>query len=193
MALTGELNKTLAAIARPPLTAVKWLASTVFALLFGKSDVKLAVKHQRDLEAALRTDLPFLFEHHDATIVNNTGVHFPPSFDYAYVTVRVGNLLLRFLRGRGELSAEIKSLDGREWHDLAAVLEAIEVSGRDERNHIESLTQMAAILASNIERLRSSFSANGYPELIQRLSRIREHDQASNRQLQNEINRRLYE
>jgi hypothetical protein len=65
----------------------------------------LARKHRQQLTQAIREDLSILFAENGAKIVSNDGTPFPPKFDYAVVTLAVDNVLLRVVRGRGDLSA----------------------------------------------------------------------------------------
>ncbi len=74
----------------------------------------------------IRTYLAFLFSEHGAKVIPNQGVPFPPSFDGAYVTVAVGNLRLRFVRGRGDFSVRVASAFApSNWEDFQLVADGI--------------------------------------------------------------------
>lgn len=72
-------------------------------LLFGLLDRPIARRNERQLRLDIAEAMPSLFSEYGGRVVPNEGVPFPPSFDYAFVTVAVGNFLIRFCRGRGEL------------------------------------------------------------------------------------------
>jgi hypothetical protein len=187
-------NKLIVAILRPPLLVLRFFASRIYKIFFGRADRNLAIRHQDELAQAIRNQLAFLFEEHHGAIVPNVDVRFPPEFDYAYVTVSVGDLLFRFLRGRGELSAEVRH--GRtphEWHDLSTVLSLVDPTEKIQRGPFDDLGHLGGLLRPHMNRLQNAFSTDGYPELKKQLSRVYAHDQAATRQLQTEINRRLYD
>ena len=54
-----------------------------------------------------------------ARIIPNEGVRFPPPFDYAVATIAVENLVLRFIRGLGEVGVFVAPASApSDWHDL---------------------------------------------------------------------------
>ena len=108
-------------VIRPPLLLVRFLLSPIFGLLFAWIDKRLAKSHEKELEQDVHDALPFLFDEHHGHRVTNEGIPFPPGFDYAFITVAVENLLIRFCRGRGELDVRITSKDApNDWHELCA-------------------------------------------------------------------------
>lgn len=142
--------------------------------LFGWSiDAPVSRKRQRRFASEIRRRLAFLFEEHGAEIIPNEGVPFPEPFDYATVTVAVGALLLRFVRGRGEFRVLVISKSGprdwRDWKDLLLVRKILDESeDRDsERMWIRDLPEAAHLLKVELPCLMEIMS-NGQWELVKR-------------------------
>ena len=109
-------------IVRPPLLMLGFVLKPI-GLLFGLLDRPIASRHEKQLRLDIAEAMPFLFSEHGGHSVPNEGVPFPPSFDYAFVTVAVDNLLIRFCRGRGELDLRVGSKTrSRDLHELGLVL-----------------------------------------------------------------------
>ena len=117
----------------------------------------------RDVQLALR----FLFTDHGARIVPNYGVRFPPGFDYAFVTVALDDVYIRFCRGRGELGISVASrFAPSEWRDLTSVVNPLPLM--NEPVHIREgdfhdLWQVSRILRPEIQ------SPEQFRQLKQRL------------------------
>ena len=97
------------AILRPPLLVLGFVFGNLYKLCFGWLDKRMARQNEQCFAEDVRTYLAFLFSEHGAKVIPNEGVPFPPGFDGAYVTVAVGNLRLRFVRGRGDFSVRLAS------------------------------------------------------------------------------------
>ena len=107
---------------RPPLTVLGYLLEPVCAL-FGFSDKQIALRNQGKLEQDIRNSLSFLFDAENGRVVPNQGVPFPPAFDYAFVTVAVDDVIIRFCRGRGDLDIQVAPQNApNDLHDLSVVL-----------------------------------------------------------------------
>lgn len=114
------------AIIRPPLLVIGFVVGHLYDLCFGWLDKRLARQHEQRFAEDIRANLSFLFSEHAAEIIPNEGTPFPPPFDGAYVTVAVGNLLLRFVRGRGDFSVEVaSSFAPQDWEDFRLVADGI--------------------------------------------------------------------
>jgi hypothetical protein len=105
-------------VLRPPLLVLGFIFGNSYKLCFGWRDRRLARKHEQRFADDIRSHLSFLFTEHKAQIVPNEGTPFPPSFDGAYVTVAVGVLRLRFVRGRGDFGVSVASEFAQNWEDF---------------------------------------------------------------------------
>lgn len=99
----------------PPIgRALRPTFSFIYDLFFGWLDRRQARKNEADFAQEIAKTFPYLFSDYRGKVVPNQGVRFPLGFDYAYVTVSISPLLLRFLRGRGEFMLEAGSEFGPE-------------------------------------------------------------------------------
>jgi hypothetical protein len=122
----GLSVRIVIAILRPPLLVLGFVFGNLYKLCFGWLDRRIARQNERRFAEDIHTYLAFLFSEHGANVVPNEGVPFPPSFDGAYVTVAVGNLRLRFVRGRGDFSVGVASAFApNDWEDFQLVADGI--------------------------------------------------------------------
>src|SRR5262245_59584619 len=96
-------------LVRPPLVVLRAVLGSFSDFLFGWLDRPLVRYYEGQLARDIQLALKFLFTEYGARIVPNHGVPFPPAFDYAFITVEIRDFLIRFCRGRGELSAAVAS------------------------------------------------------------------------------------
>ena len=180
-------------ILRPLFLPIYWLVNGTYRVLFGWLDVRASKAKEREFALQIRGIFSFLFEAQDGLVVPNVGIPFPEPFDYATVTVACHNLLIRFVRGRGELNvalAQSKAPDN--WHDLLLVMAAID--GRSElpeRRWITELNEAAALLEPNMARLYDAFGSDSNGETARRLEEFHRADRASMREWEFEINNRI--
>lgn len=114
------------AVLRPLFLVLGFVLGNLSKLCFGWLDKRIARQNEQRFAEDIRTHLAFLFSDHGAQIIPNEGVPFPPSFDGAYVTVAVGNIRLRFVRGRGDFSVAVASAFApTEWEGFRLVAEGI--------------------------------------------------------------------
>jgi hypothetical protein len=86
----------------------------------------MASQNEQRFAEEIRTHLSFLFSEHAAEIIPNEGVPFPPPLDGAYVTVAVGAIRLRVVRGRGDFSVSVGSeFAPQHWEDFRLVADGI--------------------------------------------------------------------
>jgi hypothetical protein len=176
---------------RPPLAVLGFILSPVWVLL-GLSDKQLALRNQKKLERDVRELLPFLFDEHRGRVVPNQGVPFPPGFDYAFVTVSVDNLLIRFCRGRGDVDIAVASGNASTgWHDLCLVLALLEKKNDPQRWSFVSLRHASRLLEPQMDRLKQAFAEDSGQDLRQRLANIHASDRIAIREAEWEINKRL--
>ena len=152
--------RVLIAMVRPPLLVLGFIFGNLYKLCFGWDDKRLARRNEQRFADDIRRYLAFLFSEHGANVIPNEGVPFPPSFDGAYVTVAVGNLLLRFIRGRGDFSVRVASaFAANDWEDFRLVADGTsqwDVSQPAPRHY--TLETFEPILRSRLERLQEVLS-----------------------------------
>lgn len=156
------------AIIRPPLLVIGFVVGHLYDLCFGWLDKRLARQHEQRFAEDIRANLSFLFSEHAAEIIPNEGTPFPPPFDGAYVTVAVGNLLLRFVRGRGDFSVEVaSSFAPQDWEDFRLVADGISKwdipQSRPEHYALETF---AGILQSRIKALQEVRSKERFEQTL---------------------------
>jgi hypothetical protein len=116
---------------------------------------------ERRFAEDIRKHLAFLFSEHGAEIIPNEGTPFPPPFDGAYVTVAVGNLRLRFVRGRGDFSVGVASACApNNWEDFRLVADGVSQWHVPEpgQPRYYTLETFEPILRSRLERLQEALS-----------------------------------
>jgi hypothetical protein len=136
--------------------------------------------------------MPFLFSEMEGRIVPSEGGEFPPPFDYAVVTVDISQIRVRFTTGRDHLAVQIApKFSPNSWHELSTVLSVLEVHGI-QRGSISGLGHAGRLLQSHLAEIRDAFAEDRYPHLSAQLQEIYERDRIVTKQLETEINRRLY-
>jgi hypothetical protein len=177
-------------IIRPPLLLVQFVVSPILDLMFGWVGWLFAIHNERKLRTLVRDTHPFLFTKYHAKIVPNKGVPFPPAFDYAFVTVAVGKVLVRFCEGRGELDVRLASTEAPgEWHELTLVISLATRQAELQRGGVSNLKHAASLLAKYIDHIQSLFETDH--TIKQRLNEIYAHDRITTRELEWEINKHL--
>jgi hypothetical protein len=175
-----------------PIRLLRSTVSTTYDLLFGRLDRRIARRNQARLAQEIQTELPFLFGAHRGNIVPNQGVPFPPGFDYAFVTVAVDDILVRFCRGRGELGVHIASkLTPNEWHEVSLLLNLIEKKENLERSGVLDLRDASRLIEPYIDQLKKAFLERPGSDLRQRLAAVYADDRVAIREAEWEINKRL--
>ena len=119
----------------------------VLSPLFRRLEIRLALQEQARFEDTIRKELDFLFNEHQAEVIPNYGVPFPPGFDGAFVTIAVRELRLQFSKGRGDFNSNITAAaTPNDWHDLAAVLGIVDKSDDVHRESLQTLAQVGPAL-----------------------------------------------
>jgi len=188
-----RINSWIVALVRPPLLLAGLVFGVIYRLWFLKGDEQLARKLQDDLAQAIRLSIPFLFHDCDGKIVHEEhGSDFPPPFDYATVTVEFLNLRARFTRGRETLSVFLApTFSPQSWHELSTILSVLD-SLNVRRGSITDLKQAGKLIEQHVSELAQVLCESEYPRLTAELQEIRERDRIVTRQLETEINRRVY-
>jgi hypothetical protein len=134
-------------------------------------DRHLARKGEAKLAQDVRNELGFLFKEHNGRIVPNQGVPFPRDFDYAFVTVAVENLFVRFCRGRGELDVHVASRSApNELHELNLLLSVVLKKEDFKRSSISDLRGASRLLQPNISNLNQAFEGESAADLRKKLA-----------------------
>jgi hypothetical protein len=177
-----------------PLRVLGYILSPLYAISFGALDKHLARKYERRLASDVQFVLRFLFTDYQGHVVPNAGVPFPPGFDYAFVTVAVANILLRFTRGRGELGVLLApAFAPADWHDLSLVLAAIHDLSSLERQRYHDLWHLASKLEPHMKTLIENCTVQRFTKLKQRLqNEVYAPEAFVIRQWETETNARLY-
>jgi hypothetical protein len=164
------VNATL----RPPLLVLGFVFGNLYKLGFGWLDERLARQHEQVFAKDIQTYLTFLFSEHGAKVIPNEGVPFPPSFDGAYVTVAVGNLRLRFMRGRGDFSVRVASVFApNDWEDFRLVADGLgqwDTSKTGPRYY--TLETFEPVLRSRLERLQEALSKDRFETTLNNAVKI---------------------
>jgi len=152
------------AILRPPLLVLGFVFGKLYELCFGWLDRRTARQDERKFAEDIHTYLAFLFTEHGAEVIPNEGVPFPPSLDGAYVKVAVGNLRLRFVRGRGDFSVRVASAYApNEWEDFQLVADGIgqwDIS--KQRSRYYTLETFEPVLRPRLGRLQEALSKDHF-------------------------------
>jgi hypothetical protein len=184
------INNVLRPIGQP----IYWLARGISWLLFASLNKRMGRKGQKRLAQDVEAALPFLFSQYHARFVPNEGVRFPEPFDYATVTMALDDLLLRVVRGRGELHVNIapaRSPD--DWHEVRVVLSILD--GKDDMRYASfgNLRRASYALEPNMQRLKSFFAPAGYATKQRELAEVYKRDRAVMREWEAEMNAKLKE
>jgi hypothetical protein len=181
------------AVLRPPVLLIGFIARPLYRLLFSRSDKKMAKEQEERLANDIQSYLPFLFSEMEGRIVPNEGVEFPLPFDYAIVTMDLPYVLLRFTRGRDHLAVQVApKFSPNGWHELTTILSVLDVPGV-KRGSISNLSQAGSLLRSNMKEIVRVFADDQYPLLKTQLREIYARDRVATKQLETELNRRLYD
>lgn len=187
-----KIGRLLATVLKPPLTAIGLVVGGLYNVLFSGYDKRLAMRHEEQLAEVVQNHLTFLFTEMGGHIVPNEDVEFPPPFDYAIITVETRDVRLRFTRGREQLIVQIapKSLPN-SWHELSTVLTVISTPGV-QRGSISGFNDAGRVLRLHMNEIKQALGEERYPRLRSQLQEIYERDRIATKQLETEINRRLY-
>jgi hypothetical protein len=162
------------AILRPPLLVLGFVFGNLYKLCFGWLDKRIARQNERRFAEDVRTYLAFLFSEHRAQVIPNEGVPFPPRFDGAYVTVAVGNLRLRFVRGRGDFSVSVASAFApNDWEDFQLIADGIgHWDGSKPGSRYYTLETFEPVLRSRLERLDEGLSKDHFETTLNNAVKI---------------------
>lgn len=155
-----EMQRFLLHAFRPVLIVIAIAAGEIYkAAVAWWLDPLIERRHRNAFSTEIRTVLAPLFEAKGARIVPNTR-RYPSVADYAVVTVAVGHMLLRFVRGRDDFRVDVAPVHAPgDWQEIG---EAI-ASCRDERGSPDlvryyRLQDFGRLLEANFEMLERALS-----------------------------------
>jgi hypothetical protein len=134
----------------------------IYKLFFGKLDERASKNHDEQLAQDLRKNIPWLFDKQKATIIPSTKVSH--GFDYAMVTIAVGNLLICFTRCRGEIRAQLASVySPAHWEELDG---AISLVAKTRAPEFFRLATLGAVLEQHFDQLNAAYAPPDTPQQI---------------------------
>jgi len=94
----------------------------VYNFAFWKSNVRLSMENEKRLACDIAQSIPFLFREYAGVFVPIDSIEepvpkslqHPRPFDYAVVVVAVEDLLVRFIRGRGDIGVQVTNSATRQ-------------------------------------------------------------------------------
>ena len=105
----------------PLIIVMKLLSGIYFVVFKWWLDARLVRKSNEALAREVCKYLGFLFTDYGARFVPN-GKDPPAAFDFAQVTLSVGDLIFQICRGRGEINLTVASLQNpTEFHEFSTV------------------------------------------------------------------------
>ena len=170
--------RVLIRVLRPPLLLLGFIFGNLYKLCFGWLDRRLARQNEQRFVDDVRSHLSFLFTEHGAKIIPNQGTPFPPSFDGAYVTVAVGTMQLRFVRGRGDFGVSVASESvPQHWEDFRLAADDIgEWDTSRPRPYPYSLETFASVLQPRLVGLQGALSKDRFEATLNRA--VRTHNES---------------
>jgi len=163
-------------------------------MTIGVLDKRLARKYERQLAADVRFAFSKVLGGDTIRIVPNLGVRFPPGFDYAYVTLKLENFFLRFIRGRGEFGVLVApEFSPMDWHDLSLLLGIVRKDPNLRRSEFRDVWHVARSLEAHLKEVVLELSEKRFADVKKRLqSEVYSYEQFAKRQWETEINIKLY-
>jgi hypothetical protein len=157
--------------ARVSATVLQAIAVPIYKVSVGWwAEPYLARKEERKLTRDVKLCVSFLFTDEGGRIVPNVGVPFPPPFDYAFLTIALDHLLLRFVRGREEVAVHVApTFTPTDWHDLSVVLSAMQRDSTPERRLFVDLWEVSRMLKPQLRALIDLFSVDHFSDFKRRL------------------------
>ena len=172
--------RVLIGVLRPPLLLLGFIFGNLYKLCFGWLDKRVARQNEQRFADDIRSHLSFLFTEHRAQIIPNQGTPVPPSFDGAYVTVAVGTIQLRFVRGRGDFGVSVASESApQHWEDFRLVADDVgEWDTSRPRPYSYSLETFASVLRPRLAELQEALSKDRFEATLNRA--VRTHNESVN-------------
>jgi hypothetical protein len=147
-------------VVRPVGLLVAALFSSFYNVLFGWwLDGLLFRRRQTRFEQEIQAQYYWLFEKYGGRIVPQKP--YRQVFDYVQANVSVDNLIIQFVRGRGEFHVNLAPMQApHDWYDFG---EAIDLaSDSTGRRTFCRMATFRPLFEANIDRLQHFFSAEQY-------------------------------
>ena len=156
-------DRVLVAIVRAPILVLGFIFGNLYKLCFSWLDRRTARQNQERFAEDIRSHLSFLFAEHKARIIPNEGTPFPPSLDGAYITVAVGELRLRFVRGRGDFGVWVASeYAPQHWEDFYLLADGISEWDTSRPQPSYSLDTFEQFLRPRLGRLQEALKKENF-------------------------------
>lgn len=187
-----KVGRIITAILRPAVTLIGIVAAPVYDRLFAKSDQTLAIRHENELIQDIRNKMPYLLHDLQGCILPSVDGHNPAPFDYAIVNVQTRDFRLRFTRGRQTLTVQAAPHHApSNWHELSTILAALELQDV-QRGSISDLAKANEVLRNHFADITHALGTTEFAHTLEKLNQIYVRDRVVAKQLETEINRRLY-
>jgi hypothetical protein len=162
------------AILRPPILVVGFVFSKLYKFCFARANERAAREGERRFAEEIGKHLSFLFTEYGAKFIANEDTPFPPGFDGAYATVAVGNLHLRFVRGRGDFDVSVASAFAPNyWEEFRLVADGIgEWDMVTPGPRYYDLENFESTLRSRVEQLQEALSRDRFEETLNNAVKI---------------------
>jgi len=185
------VNTLIIFVVRPPLVLIGVVVKAIYYLFFGWwLDPKLTKRDHDQFLSDIHKWLGFLFSDYGATVIPNDKEP-PLLFDFALVTLAVGDLIFRIFRDRGSFTLRVASSKSpNEFHEFSTLLSAMDSGIK--RQGFSHLMDIERILKPHMKELMDAFTEQRYPQIKDELLGIYARDRVITKQWETEINRRLY-
>lgn len=150
-------------VVRPVGLLIVALFSSLYNVLFGWwLDGFTFRRRQTRFEQEIQTDYYWLFEKYGARIVPQKP--YRQAFDYVQANVSVDNLIIQFVRGRGEFRVNLAPAHApHDWYDFGEAIDlACEPKGNSTGRTFYRTATFGQLFEANIDRLKHFFSAQEY-------------------------------
>lgn len=190
--MSGRLLRFVVEELMRPVVLLGRVISAVYSLAFGRADELESRKRDHDFAAEISANVPVLSEKNGATAVPDPQAKYPRPFDYVVAIIQVNGVLFRFTRGRSELRIQVAPGGTEEWHELSWLLTLLAVPEWEATKPFCSLEDVAGVLEKSMDLIKEAFSSRLRVDTVRKLSEFRQYERVVAKQLETEINRRLY-
>src|SRR5579883_1299054 len=153
-------------VTRVVIRSIDYVLDGLFGPFWAVLNRRAAQKHHDRLAEDIKRTAPFLFSRYQAKIVPAER-SYPPLMDSAIITMEAENMLLGFVRGRGDIRVDIAPKGLRPvWLDVRDVLDV--VGWQSPRKSVIFLHDIADILHAEFANLEQALSK--WPEIEHQIS-----------------------
>ena len=174
----------------PIFRGIGVIFKTIYSIAFSWwLDPRLQRKANEALWNTLQSNFYFLTSRGQRVEEKALVIH---PFDYASIRIVLDNLCFCFTQGRGEFNVSLSpARSARDSYPLAWVIAALD-SKEAKIDPVGSLDDAARVVKLRLDELEDAFSDREFPEFRKKLSMQRDAEHMRTRQLEWELNQRLY-